>query len=252
VSIVIMNTQIDRYLHFFISYHKFWTRTYLASFTDIELGSIPRRFTSSSTSQPWKRPKIARSTKKLDPTRSMLSKSNRLAYRVDISPNSSARANKPQNIDPVPTKPIASPRILFSATLMVVVISSFGIVGTSSLSVDLVARYGSRKADVKNCMPATVGSIGSRFGFRFRSSLKNPANMAAHDNNKLKMPSSPGWTTGAKGKSKIGLTRKKLRERPRFVSPTMWLASHRTSRKRRRHTYKLPRQPLEPVEWVPP
>ena len=36
-------------------------------FANIESPGIPRLFRSSSTSQPWKRPKIARSTIKLDP-----------------------------------------------------------------------------------------------------------------------------------------------------------------------------------------
>ena len=72
---------------------------------------------------------------------------------------------------------------------------------------------GKKKADVKNCIPTTMGSIGTKLGLRRRSSLRNPANMAAHDKSRLKTPSNMGWTDGEKGKFNSGLTKKKLRDK---------------------------------------
>ena len=80
---------------------------------------------------------------------------------------------------------------------------SFKIASSALLLVSLAMTY-------RNCIPATAGSIGKMFGFSSLSSLRNPANMAAQESNRLNTPSNMGWTTGANGRCSNGLTRKKL------------------------------------------
>mmetsp|Transcript_31615 Transcript_31615/g.46884 ORF Transcript_31615/g.46884 Transcript_31615/m.46884 type:complete len:223 (+) Transcript_31615:335-1003(+) len=172
--------------------------------------ATPLRLKSSSTNQPWKIAKMTRSTMNDDPTRSMLNRAPKESSLSAQPPKSSYRAKMAHAIEPAPTVPKNGPSSFDSARGKLK--SSFERV-TCLVSVVRVAKYGSKNAEVKNCIPTTSGSIGSGFGFERRSSLRKPAKRAAQLNSRLNTPSNIGWTTGAKGKLNNGLTKKKLSDK---------------------------------------
>ena len=77
-----------------------------------------------------------------------------------------------------------------------------------------MTRYGRKTALVRSCMPPSIGSMDP-WGRPERPSLEKAAKAAAQARSRLKMPSRPGCTTGAKGKPSKGEISQKFKERSR-------------------------------------